>query len=164
MAAPAGNQFWKSRSKHGRDKTFLLPEDVEEAAFEYFEWCDSNPWFKHEAVKGGDLAGQTIAVPTARPYTQKGLQIFIGIDENTWSRMGKDDAYKDFWAIVELINQIIFTQKFEGAAVGVFNANIIARELGLADNTNSKNTNYNHSVLLTKDEMREITDALNNSI
>jgi hypothetical protein len=29
---------------------------------------------------------------------------------------------------------VIFNQKFSGAAVGAFNANIIARELGLADN------------------------------
>jgi hypothetical protein len=29
----------------------------------------------------------------------------------------------------------MFTQKFEGATVGAFNANIIARDLGLKDQT-----------------------------
>lgn len=31
------------------------------------------------------------------------------------------------------VETTIYTQKFEGAAVGAFNSNIIARDLGLAD-------------------------------
>ena len=48
MAVPKGNQFWKIRSKHGRDKLFATPELMLEAAMEYFEWCDANPWISEE--------------------------------------------------------------------------------------------------------------------
>ena len=40
---------------------------------------------------------------------------------------------EDFSAVISMVEEIIETQQFEGAAVGAFNANIIARKLGLAD-------------------------------
>jgi hypothetical protein len=40
---------------------------------------------------------------------------------------------KDFSEVIHAIEEIIRTQKFEGAAVGAFNANIIARDLGMVD-------------------------------
>ena len=43
MAATKGNQFWKARAKHGRDKIFKTPELMLEAAFDYFSWVEDNP-------------------------------------------------------------------------------------------------------------------------
>ena len=43
------------------------------------------------------------------------------------------DDEKDFSSVITRIEQTIYAQKFEGAAVGSFNANIIARDLGLKD-------------------------------
>jgi hypothetical protein len=43
MGAPKGNEFWKMRSKHGRDALFASPELLWESACEYFEWCNDNP-------------------------------------------------------------------------------------------------------------------------
>ena len=43
MSSPACNQFWKQRSKHGRDMLFASPTLLWEAACEYFEWCEDNP-------------------------------------------------------------------------------------------------------------------------
>ena len=40
---------------------------------------------------------------------------------------------KGFIDIITRIEEIIETQQFEGASVGVFNANIIARKLGLVE-------------------------------
>lgn len=133
MAAPKGNQFWKERATHGRDKIFESPKNLWASACEYFEWCDDNPWYRQEAVKAGDHFGETVQSATARPYTIGGLCIFLDIDENTFERYRKEKAYKDFWGIANKIANIIRTQKFEGAAVGAFNANIIARDLGLAE-------------------------------
>ncbi|WP_347174524.1 hypothetical protein [Parabacteroides goldsteinii] len=45
MAASKNNQFWKLRSKHGRDILFSSPEFLWSAACEYFDWCDENPWY-----------------------------------------------------------------------------------------------------------------------
>lgn len=44
MSAPKGNQFWKLRNKHGRSKRFASPEQLWEAACEYFAYCDRTPW------------------------------------------------------------------------------------------------------------------------
>jgi hypothetical protein len=40
QGAPKGNEFWKLRSKHGRDKLFATPELFWQAALEYFQWND----------------------------------------------------------------------------------------------------------------------------
>lgn len=142
MAAPIGNQFWKLRSKHGRDLIFSSPELLWEAATEYFEWCDEHPWVKVEQRKGniiipkgydGDLADMlnpTVELPTARPYTIQGLCLYLSCDDELLDNYG---AKEDFSEVVTRIRTIIYTQKYEGAAVGAFNASIIARDLGLVD-------------------------------
>lgn len=128
MAAPEGNEFWRL-ADWGKPKAYQ-PEDLWIKACEYFDWCVKNPWHKNEAVKGGDSAGMIIKVPTARPFTLEGLCIQAGIVTQTFRNYEKNEAYFD---ITTRIREIIYNQKFEGAAVGAFNANIIARDLGLAD-------------------------------
>jgi hypothetical protein len=128
-----GNQFWKLRSEHGRDKLFASPELLWEAATEYFNWVDSHPWYKVEAVKSGDLAGTLMKIPMVRPYTLSGFQLYIGSSESYW-RDFKKANHADFSSVIAEIENAMTTQKFEGAAVGAFNANIISRDLGLRDN------------------------------
>jgi hypothetical protein len=136
MAAPKNNQFWKNRSVHGREKLFETPELLWQAAQEYFNWCDTHPWYKPEAVKGGDLAGTIMDVPTPRPYTISGLCIYLDASRSYWNMFkGTDGLSKDFLRVIGKIEEIIYTQKFEGASVGVFNSNIIARDLGLKEQT-----------------------------
>lgn len=135
MGAPKGNQFWKLRSKHGRDKLFTSPEMLWKAACEYFQWCDENPWVKNEAVKSGDLAGTIMKVPTSRPYTLTALCLYLGCNTKYFSdfEASLKESEKDFSEVVTRIRETIYSQKFEGAAIGAFNANIIARDLGLSD-------------------------------
>jgi hypothetical protein len=47
---------------------------------------------------------------------------------------------KDFMPIITRIKEIIYNQKFSGAAAGFFNANIIARDLGLSDKVNNEHS------------------------
>lgn len=133
MGFPEGNQFWKQRSKHGRDKIFSSPVILWDAACEYFEWCDAHPWLKHEAVKAGDHYGENVTSPVQRPYTLEALAIFLDIDVHTFENYCSNESYRDFFTIANKIKSIIKNQKFEGATVGAFNANIIARDLGLTD-------------------------------
>lgn len=128
MAAPKGNQFWKIRSKHGTDKIFSTPELLWEAATEYFEWCDANPLKSYE-WNGKDPV--KCDLDKMRAYTLKGLCIYLDCNEELISQYEK---YEGFLGVCSRIRNIIFTQKFEGAAAGLLNHNIIARELGLQDN------------------------------
>lgn len=130
MAASEGNQFWKLRSKHGRDKIFQSPEILWEAACEYFEVTDKRIWEKIE-YHGKDA--KMCKVPIKPPYTIYGLTIFLDIDLKTWNNYKNKESYKDFFPIIAQIERIIYTQKFEGASVGIFNQSIIARDLGLRD-------------------------------
>lgn len=142
MAAPKGNQFWKLRSKHGRDRLFDSPELLWEAACEYFDWCDRNPWNKVD-YKGRELT--KVDLPTQRPYTITGLCLYLDCNKNFFDEFeeGLTDSKqdKDFSGIITRIRETIYTQKFEGAAVGAYNANIIARDLGLTEKRD-----YNQSI------------------
>ena len=129
MAAPKKNQFWKLRSKHGRDKLFETPELLWQAACEYFEHTDQRKWIKKDWVGKDALP---VNRETETPYTISGLCLYLDCGKNFWEQF-KGANHKDFSGIVTRIEQIIYTQKFEGASVGAFNANIIARELGLKE-------------------------------
>jgi hypothetical protein len=136
MAAPIGNQFWKLRSKHGRNKLFETPQLLLEAAYEYFEWCHEHPWVKTETNIGINK-NYVKSIPTERPFTLSGLCLYCHASSTYWKefRSNCKETSKDFLPVIETIEEIIYTQKFEGAAIGVFNANLIARELGLKEQT-----------------------------
>jgi hypothetical protein len=146
MGAPIGNQFWKLRSKHGRDKLFATPELLLEAAYEYFEWCEEHPWIKTESTTGINR-NDCKEIPTERPFTLSGLCLYLDCS-SSYFRAFKSTILPeniDFLTVIERIEEIIYTQKFEGAAVGAFNANIIARDLGLKENIEQ---NVNNNVVI----------------
>jgi hypothetical protein len=151
--------FWKRRSKHGRNKLFESPELLLESALEYFQWCDNNPWIKTKS--GSNSNGSFIEEqPTQRPYSKMGWFVYIGCSDS-WLREFKKTANNDFLLVIEQIETIIANQQWEGASVGAFNANIIARTLGLKDQTENTNTNINHnSKELSKEEIKAISDKL----
>jgi len=139
MAAPKENRFWMLRSKHGRDKLFKSPELLLEAAYEYFDYCDKNPLIEIE-YNGKDA--KRCQLPKMRAYTLTGLCIrlqcnsayFRNFKANLAKKKGKQTKLnKDFSSVITRIEEIIYTQKFEGAAAGFLNANIISRDLGLID-------------------------------
>ena len=131
-----GNQFWNLRSKHGRDKLFSTPELLWEAACKYFKWCDDHPWIKTETTTKGEKV-EVKETPTQRPYTLEGWCLYCGASKNWWIEF-KAAKHHGFLEITTRIDDIIYRQKFEGATVGTFNASIVARDFGLADNQNVK--------------------------
>lgn len=128
-AAPVGNQYWKARTKHGRDAIFENPKVLWDAAQEYFEWVDSNP-LKEQKVFNGKDGIVHADVEKMRAMTIRRLCTFLDIDQSTWREYR---AKQDFSRITTRVEAIIWAQKFEGAAADLLNPSIIARELGLAD-------------------------------
>lgn len=129
--------FWKMRSKNGRDKIFSSPEMLWQSACEYFEATDNRKWTKKDWV-GKDATQVERKFDT--PYTMTGLALFLDVDIRTLRNYGTNEVYKDFFPIYNKIKEVMYTQKFEGAAVGAFSQNIIARELGLSEKTNQEVT------------------------
>ena len=162
MAAPKGNQFWKLRSKHGRDKLFESPELLWDAACEYFQWCEDNPWQKTETtIRGVNKDVKTI--PTERPFTMQGLCLYLDCNTKYFNnfKIQLSENDKDFSYIITRIEETVYKQKFEGAAVGAFNANIIARDLGLTDNKDITSKG-NELKKLTDSDRNKILDDLEN--
>lgn len=136
MAFDKGNKFWKLRSKHGRDKLFSSPELLLESAQEYFNWCDENPILVHDFI---GKEGRSDYREKQRPYTIAGFCVYIGASRE-WFNAFKRNASEDFLQVITHIEEIMYQNKFEGASVGIFNSNIIARDLGLADKQETKVT------------------------
>lgn len=134
MAFQKENQLWKKRSKHGRDALFADAQLLWEQAVKYFEWCDDNPLYESDHMVVNKSLKE-IDKPLKRPYTLQGLCIYLGCGSTWWRDFKKNPKtyIGDFPSVMEQIEEVIYEQKFAGAAVGQFNSNIIARDLGLAE-------------------------------
>ena len=143
-----GNEFWLARSSHGKAPKFTS-KTLEDACHQYFQWIVDNPIMLSEtkSYKGFE---STVINPRPRAMTIQGLCAFIDITPETWDKyrnhrsLEKDKDYSelelakirdhnDKVLIATRIGTVIRDQKFQGAALEIFNPNIIARELGLRD-------------------------------
>ena len=131
-----GNEFWKQRASHGREKLFTTPELLWESCVEYFEWIDENP-LQEEKVFHTDGKITHASVDKMRAMTIGGLCIFLDIVITTWTNYKER---KDFLDIITRVELIIRNQKFTGAAADLLNPNIIARDLGLTDSKDLHHT------------------------
>lgn len=154
MAAPKGNRFWEARSSHGRKPIFASPEQLEAACLEYFEWVENNPlWESKPFAYQGEI---TIAeMPKMRAMTLDGLCLFLDIDRTTWRAYAEKEGFSTVSHAIELA---IRQQKFAGAAADLLNANIIARDLGLADK--SELTGKDGEALMPEGSVRDIARAI----
>lgn len=162
-----GNQFWKLRSKHGRDKIFKTPQLMWEAACEYFQWVEDNP-LKEQKVFHSQGVITTYDSPVIRAMTLKGLCFYLNANDAYFktfkSRLTEED--KGFDTVIKDIENIIYSQKFAGAAANMLNANIIARDLGLSEHTEATVTTnifdmeeVEKSLINLKDAARRIDEA-----
>lgn len=147
--AVKGNQFWKARATHGRDKIFATADILWDAACEYFQWTEDNP-LKKAIVYQGEVTGNEDLM---RAMTISGLCIFLGTHSEFLTKFNKEleldtEEGRDFSRVIKEIREIIKTQKFEGASAGLLNPNIIARDLGLIDKQSVE----------TKDTTQDISD------
>ena len=153
-----GNCFYMLRAKSGRDKIFSSPEELKNAATEYFIACNNNPIFSVD-YRGKDVI--QVDLPRQRVYTVKGLCIFLGVNSDYFSDFkdlikGKtDEQSKEFSRVITWINDVIYTNKFEGAASGMLNPVIISRDLGLKDQVENK--------IDASDQFLELMKRANNS-
>lgn len=148
MAAPKGNKFWQARSRHGRKPKWEDPNELWEACEEYFEWVEGNPLKASELVKYQGRY-KTAKVAKMRPMTVGALCIFLGVTQETWCQYRSRQGFSE---VVTRVDEIIREQKFAGAAAGLLETNIIARDLGLIDKTEQK-----HGV---SDDLKEMFDRI----
>lgn len=136
MAAPLGNRFWEARSSHGRNPIFADPEQLWDAACQYFQWVEDNPLLEMKPFAYQGVVIQE-PVPKMRAMTIDGLCIFLDITRQTFDNYCGREGFFD---IMTRIQSVIRSQKFAGAAADLLNPNIIARDLGLIDRQEVKST------------------------
>jgi hypothetical protein len=144
--------YWEWRKNVGRPKAIRSPKEMWKLACGYFESIDGRPFMKQEQRKSPikiekgaiidddlreEIKNPVIGLETIRPYTWAGFEAYLferGVLANLdHYKCNLENRYQEFIEIIRAIDKIMFAQKFEGAASGAFNANIIARDLGLTD-------------------------------
>lgn len=135
--------FWEVKTRVGRKKLFSSPEVLWEEAMKYFKWCVDNPLYSID-YKGKDA--EEVWIPKMRAFTWQGLHMFLGIETLRFYK--KEPQYAAFLPIIKRIGDIMYRQKFEGAAAGFLNSSIIARDLKLVE----------HQVIKNKDPKRKEPD------
>ncbi len=151
MAFASNNEYWRLRSSHGRKRSFSSADALWSACVAYFEWVEANPLYSTQVMKFQGEA-TLVKVPKPRAMTIEGLCLHIGVSRETWGQYRKPDH--DFSDVCSEVEMVIRTQKFEGAAADLFNASIIARDLGLVDKRE------NETVVQTADPLTEIMHAI----
>ena len=137
---------------------FASPNLLWKAACNYFQWCQDNPLYETKAFAyQGEIT--TEELPKMRAMTLSGLCFYLNCNEayfrNFKQTLPPDE--KDFNSVIEDIEKIIYNQKFAGAAADLLNANIIARELGLADKSNSE-TNVTGELTIVRKVIHQSED------
>jgi hypothetical protein len=128
MARPKGTKYIES------------PEKLWELFVSYVKHEAENPMYKRDYV-GRD--GNAVDTPLGTPITFEGFECWLA-DKEIIQDLGEYSAntngnYSDYSTIITRIRKNCFVHNFKGAAVGLFNANLIARKLGLKEQTENVN-------------------------
>ncbi|MBG6206255.1 hypothetical protein IWQ49_000902 [Labrenzia sp. EL_126] len=109
-----------------RPRKIASPEELLERFVAYADHTTANPYFKEISFKteSGVLREK---VRVARPMSIAGFCTFLGVSSQAWRYWRAKRG--DLAEATELIDNAVFAHKFEGAAAGIFKANIISREL-----------------------------------
>jgi hypothetical protein len=136
-ALPDSPNVWDAAPSYGKSYMYHSGQELMAAAIEYFEWSDEHPMLE-EVINFYQGVATKDHKEHRRPYSVASLLLFLGVDSGKWSQWM---ALPEFRGTIETINMIIRQQKFDGAAVGFYNANLISRDLGLADKSELSGVN-----------------------
>lgn len=126
--------YKKVRNQKGTSpyRAFDTPEELWTACVDYFRWVDDNPLYHVKAFSHQGVVVRA-RLPKMRAMTKTAMCLHIGLTAGSLNKYGTQPEFKEFHAVVQAAYDVIYAQKFEGAAADLFNANLIARDLGLKE-------------------------------
>jgi hypothetical protein len=124
-------------------------ETLWEDAKMYFMWCEANPIYKQEMIK---QTGAIVNIYTPRPFNLPALCIHCGVTPSYINDMARNKHAGDYHLVAQKILQVIYSQNLEYAMVGIFNANVTIRKLGLGDESDKGNTSATIQINVVKPE------------
>lgn len=115
-------------------KNIETPERFYELFEGYKEECKKNP--KKENF-WNSRAEKQVSVDREIPYTWNGFEIYLRKNKIICYpddyKSNRDGRYSEYVDIIRTIDNEIYEDKFSGAVSGIYQHNIIARDLGLSD-------------------------------
>lgn len=130
----------KATKKMGAPRIFEAPEELHEWYIKYIQDIKDNPIHVKEFV-GKDAI--EVYKTHYRPPSWKGFEAFLFREGVCYSldryRRNVDSAYEDFIGIIHAIGADMFDTKYSGGALNLWNHNIIAKEMHLAEPIEIKN-------------------------
>ena len=137
------HRFWSKYRGHGfagrysegpgpAERKFPTAQHLRVACYQWLVWMEANPLYVEKSFAyQGEIT--THEEPRARALTKASLFTWLKITANTWdSRLA---AYpvdgEEYAEVIREIEMIMYQNKFEGASAGIYNAAIIASDLGL---------------------------------
>lgn len=122
-------------------KPKYTPEQIADEFQKYIEDLKRNPIevetdYRRQAETTGRVSQLRIVKYPRPPKVLDFVRRWLGMTHQAWYQLPTRKRGKDYETVIEAINQYCADVKFDGAAVGIYNAQIIARDLGLRDNIN----------------------------
>lgn len=135
--------FWEAlmgrcpKEDAGEPGSRMTPEALWDLACLYFQGENEDTMIKKDFIRSGESAGKVVEITTTRPFSWVSFDLFLlyhGIQTSVMTiRQNKDGKFAHFQPVIQRIEQIIYEQKFDGAAIGGYNPQLIIRDLGLAE-------------------------------
>lgn len=123
------------------EKNIKPPEKLLEYFNKYKKKCKESP--KKETL-WSYKSDKEVSISKEIPLTWGGFEIYlrtkkilVKLDDY---KSNKEERYSEYAGVIRAIDQEIYEDKYTGAVAGIFQNNIIARDLGLIDQQAVKNT------------------------
>lgn len=146
----------------GKKKYIETPEKLLELFYQYAQDTKENPKYENVLVH---KSGEIHQVPRERPLTWWGFENWLFrngiITRLEHYKSNTEGRYSEYMDIIRTIDQDIYEDKFDGATVGIYQHNIIARDLGLIDKKQVETKDVQPSREELLKEIDEIDNILN---
>lgn len=147
----------------GRPKNIESPHSLLELFKQYQQYCKDNPILKEDYV-GKDA--KRVYRELERPLTWVGFECYLSdmeiINDLGDYESNKDGRYEEYATIISRIKKYIEQDQFSGAAVGIYQQNIIARKLGLVDK-HENNMSGDVNTTITDTQFQQLLEAAKNN-
>lgn len=115
------------------------PEQIADEFIKYIEDLKQNPIeleadYRRQSEKDGRTQQKRVTSYPRPPKVLDFVRRWLGMSHQAWYKLPSRKRGADYEKVIEAINQYCSDVKFDGAVVGIYNAQIIARDLGLRDN------------------------------
>ena len=146
------------------EKNIKTPAALYKLFEEYKEKCKANP--KKENI-WNSREGKQVSLDREVPYAWVGFEVFLFkkkiITRLEHYKSNEGGRYSKYMDIIHAINQEIVEDKMDGATVGIYQHNIIARDLGLTekkDVVSSDGSMTPKPTIIVKEDLKDEIDKL----